>query len=477
MHKALPQNTRLPLSTRLLYGSGTIAFGVKDQGFNALLMLFYNQVVGLPAAWVGAAIMIAMVADALFDLLLGQYSDDFRSRWGRRHPFMYASAIPTAVSYLLLWSPPDFAPAGQFTWLVGVAIVVRFSISLYEIPSTALLAEFTSDYNERTKLVAARYFFGVVSGLLMTILAFQFFLQPTATQPVGHLNAGGYTVYAWVAAVVMLVSVLVSSLGTQKRVSGFAPPPLTERLTIGQTLRAMRAVLTHRSYVSILVASLFYAMAAGLNTALAVYFSTYFWELTASQIATLASSSIIGIVLAFIVVLPTSARFGKKASAMVLFGLSLVAGVTPLTLRLLDAFPANGDPLLLPLLMVQFAFFVMCAIAGSILAVSMVADVTDQIQLETGRRAEGLLFSAATMVNKAVSGMGVFLSGLLLAAVSFPDHAQPGQVAADVLSSLALIYILATTFVSVMAIVCLAYYPITRSHHDNNIRRLSELSE
>jgi len=94
----------LPLSTRLLYGSGTIAFGVKDHGFNALLMLFYNQVVGLPAAWVGSAIMIAMIADALFDPLLGQYSDNVRTRWGRRHPFMYAAALPIAASYLLLWN-------------------------------------------------------------------------------------------------------------------------------------------------------------------------------------------------------------------------------------------------------------------------------------------------------------------------------------------------------------------------------------
>ena len=87
-----------PRRTRLLYGLGTVAFGVKDQGFNALLMLFYNQVIGLPATWVGAAIMIAMVADALFDPLLGQYSDDFRSRWGRRQPFMYAAALPIALS-------------------------------------------------------------------------------------------------------------------------------------------------------------------------------------------------------------------------------------------------------------------------------------------------------------------------------------------------------------------------------------------
>eukprot|EP01034_Spumella_vulgaris_P020841 gene20841-26728_t len=72
---------------------------------------------------------------------------------------------------------------------------------------------------------------------------------------------------------------------------------------------------------------------------------------------------------------------------------------------------------LLWLLMAQFAFTMMTTIAGGILAVSMVADVTDQIQLETGRRSEGLLFSAATMVNKAISGMGIMLAGLLLAFV------------------------------------------------------------
>ena len=190
----------LPLKTRLLYGSGTIAFGIKDHGFNALLMLFYNQVVGLPAAWVGSAIMIAMIADALFDPLLGQYSDNVRTRWGRRHPFMYAAALPIALFYLLLWMPPEMARGAQFAWLVATAILVRFSISLYEIPSTALLAEFTSDYDERTKLVAARFFFGVCGGIAMTVVTFGYFLRPTAAQPVGHLNAGGYVTYAWVAA-------------------------------------------------------------------------------------------------------------------------------------------------------------------------------------------------------------------------------------------------------------------------------------
>lgn len=466
----------LPLKTRLLYGSGTIAFGIKDHGFNALLMLFYNQVVGLPAAWVGSAIMIAMIADALFDPLLGQYSDNVRTRWGRRHPFMYAAALPIALFYLLLWMPPEMARGAQFAWLVATAILVRFSISLYEIPSTALLAEFTSDYDERTKLVAARFFFGVCGGIAMTVVTFGYFLQPTAAQPVGHLNAGGYVTYAWVAAAIMMLSVLISSLGTQKEVLKRPPPPPAVKVPIGRMLREMLGVLVHPAYISILLASLFFAVASGLSLSLSVYFSTYFWELSASQIATVASTAVVGILLAFVVVLPLSARFGKKPAAMLMFGLGLVSSVLPLALRLAGLFPGNGDPLLLWLLMAQFAFTMMTTIAGGILAVSMVADVTDQIQLETGRRSEGLLFSAATMVNKAISGMGIMLAGLLLAFVGFPDNAQPGQVDADALSGLATIYIVTLSVATTIAIICLAYYPISRSRHMENIRRLGEVA-
>jgi Na+/melibiose symporter-like transporter len=385
---------------------------------------------------------------------------------------MYAAALPIALFYLLLWTPPEMTHGAQFVWLVTTAILVRFSISLYEIPSTALLAEFTSDYDERTKLVAARYFFGVCGGIAMTVITFGYFLRPTLAQPVGHLNASGYVTYAWVAAAIMMLSVLISSLGTQKEVLNRPPPPPVVKVPIGQMLREMLGVLVHPAYISILLASLFFAVASGLSLSLGVYFSTYFWELSASQIATVASTAIAGILLAFVVVLPLSARFGKKPAAMLMFSLSLISSILPLALRLAGLFPANGDPLLLWLLMGQFAFNMMTTIAGGILAVSMVADVTDQIQLETGRRSEGLLFSAATMVNKAISGMGIMLAGLLLSFVGFPDNAQPGQVGAGALHGLATIYIAALTVATAIAIICLAYYPISRSSHQENIRRL-----
>ena len=272
----------------------------------------------------------------------------------------------------------------------------------------------------------------------------------------------------------MMLSVLISTLGTQKEVLKRPPPPPAPKVPAGQMLREMLGILVHPAYISILLASLFFAVASGLNLSLAVYFSTYFWELSASQIATIASTAIIGILFAFIVVLPLSARFGKKPAAILMFGLSLISSVTPLILRLVGLFPANGDPLLLWLLMGQFSFGMMTTIAGGILAVSMVADVTDQIQLETGRRSEGLLFSAATMVNKAISGMGIMIAGLLLAFVKFPENAQPGHVPAAALEGLAGIYIAVMSIATIIAIICLAYYPINRSRHLENIRQLGE---
>ncbi len=140
--------------TKLFYGFGSVAFGIKDNGFQTILLLFYNQVIGLPAQLVGAAIMMALFIDAFLDPIVGQISDNLRTRWGRRHPFMYASALPVAVSYLLLWNPPHWSQTAMFFYLVAVAVVVRTFITCYEIPSAALAPELTDDYDQRTAFLS-----------------------------------------------------------------------------------------------------------------------------------------------------------------------------------------------------------------------------------------------------------------------------------------------------------------------------------
>ena len=120
------------LPTRLLYGTGSVADGVKNTTFNTFLLFFYTQVVGLSGSMAGAAIFIALLIDAVTDPLLGSISDNARSRWGRRHPFIYASALPMALCFIGLFNPPRGGQsdqpvpvdAGIHRWRSGIHDVV-----------------------------------------------------------------------------------------------------------------------------------------------------------------------------------------------------------------------------------------------------------------------------------------------------------------------------------------------------------------
>ena len=117
---------RVSPAIKSLYGIGAVAFGVENLALGTLLMLFFNQVVGLPAPWVGAAIMIALIFDGIFDPLIGQWSDRLNSRWGRRHPFMYASALPLAIAFYCLFDPPyGWSNEVMFGYLLFCPAAVR----------------------------------------------------------------------------------------------------------------------------------------------------------------------------------------------------------------------------------------------------------------------------------------------------------------------------------------------------------------
>jgi GPH family glycoside/pentoside/hexuronide:cation symporter len=121
----------LGLGVKLTYGLGSVAFGVSAAVLSAsVLQLYFNQVIGLPAVWVGFAIMISLVADVILDPLIGHWSDNARTRLGRRHPFMYASALPVAVFFYLLWHAPKGLDGPPLLVLaVAMLIAVRVSVA------------------------------------------------------------------------------------------------------------------------------------------------------------------------------------------------------------------------------------------------------------------------------------------------------------------------------------------------------------
>jgi Na+/melibiose symporter-like transporter len=475
--RAHPRARRLTPVTKLFYGFGSVAFGVKDNGFSYFLAFFYAQVMGLPAATVGLAIMFALVVDAFVDPIVGQLSDNTRSRWGRRHPFMYAAAVPVGVSYVLLWNPPKgWEPGLLVIYLASTAILIRSFISCYEVPSSALAAELTTEYDERTRLLSYRYLFGWVGGLAMYGLALSVFLRPTAEFPVGQLNRQGYANYGLFAGGLMLFAILVSAIGTHRQIPFLREPP-SERVTLDRLTRELIGTLANRSFLFILTSNFFYAMGIGLGFSINLYFSTYFWEFSSAQIALFTFASLGAAILAFAAAPRIAKRFDKKPAALILIPLGISVGVAPIVLRLAGAFPTNGSPLLYPLIFVTTIVSVGVGIVGTILFSSMIADVVEDSELKTGRRQEGVFFAATLFIAKAVTGVGIFASGMIISAIRFPAHAKPGQVDPDVIRHLGLVYVPTQAVLYGTATLLLLGYRISRASHAETLRKLAAAAD
>ena len=465
---------RSPLRNKLFYGLGSIAFGVKDNGFTVLLMIFYNQALGVSAAAVGLAIMIALLVDAISDPIIGNFSDNLRTRFGRRHPLMYAAAFPIAISYFALWNPPEGFDTDQLFWyLLGLSVVIRVCISLYEIPSSALVVDIAEDYDDRTNFLSYRYFFGWIGGLTMGVLGFSVFLRPSPEDPSGMLNLDGYMMYGLTASLVMFAAILISSLGTQPLVRNFRQPPPRQKLGASHSIREIWRTLANRAFLTVAGATLFSYAALGIEAAVLTYFRIYFWELTGDQIAFL----LVGNFAAVFVGLFAAPRFaravGKKRAALWIWIAIIV--VTPLLYwaRLLELLPPNGSAVLYWLLFASSFVNTLLAIGIGVVGSSLLADVVEHTAARTGRHAAGLIFSANAFLLKATSGIGAFGAGMILALIEFPEGAKIGEVSQEVLTRLALIEPAIIVVLQAAAFSLILAYPITKAMHAANLRKLA----
>ena len=163
---------KLGFGSKFWFGLGQSAEGMKNAAFGTFLLLYYSQILGLDPRLAGAALLMALAFDALTDPLTGSISDGWRGRFGRRHGFMYAAALPMTVTFYFVWTPPDgLGQMGLFAWMLGWTVLARGAMTLYHVPHLSLGAELTDDYVERTRVVAYRIFFGFVGGASLFAIA------------------------------------------------------------------------------------------------------------------------------------------------------------------------------------------------------------------------------------------------------------------------------------------------------------------
>ncbi len=124
---------------------------------------------------------------------------------------MYFAALPVALGYTFIWNPPGGLEGNElFPYLVVLAVFVRTLITLYEVPSSALVAEMTEVYDERTTMLSYRYFFGWTGGTLMAAFALAYLLVPTETIPNGMFNIDGFSSMGYIAGAVIFVTIMAS---------------------------------------------------------------------------------------------------------------------------------------------------------------------------------------------------------------------------------------------------------------------------
>lgn len=471
---ASPAAPPLGLGTRLSYGAGAVVNGVKNAAFTTYLLFYYNQVVGVPASVVSTAIALTLLVDAFADPFLGRWSDVTRSRWGRRHPFIYGAAVPAALFFALAWFPP--AGLGNFgigVWIFATAALTRMAVSGFEIATSAMNPELTENYRERTRLFSLRYWFGYAGAFGFTAVALSTFFASTPEFPRGQLNPAGYAGFALTGAALVFVAVLVCGLGTHGRIPWLRQAEArSDSPGLATHLREMLAAFSNRGFLAIFGFGVLKYTAIGVYSGTLLYFGTYLWKLNGGQLALLTFDSLVAATIAAPLAPVMSGWLGKRMSSMVFAVGGVALGLTPLVLALNDLFWPTGHPLLVPTLFVNGALYGAMVAISLINTSSMMADVVEDSAVKTGRRDAGTFFAATSFMQQCSAALGIFATGVILSLSGFPEKPAPGQVTDAMVDSLLLHYIPTSMTLWAAGALILCFYPITRARHEANIEVL-----
>jgi Na+/melibiose symporter-like transporter len=471
----MSESRSLAVHTRVAYGIGATAESAIAMAFNTFNFLFYNNVLGLSGTLCGLAVTIALVFDAFSDPLVGSISDRWRSRLGRRHPFLYAAPIPMGVFFFLIYLPPDgLEGLGLFAWFTIFTVLLRTAQTLYQVPHLALGAEMTSGYRERSVLMSYNTIFGLVGTFSVFFLGWSYF----GSLEEGTSNRQGYWVMAGVIAVFSIVVVFASAFFTRDQIPRLSAAPVgLPRFGAGQLILEIRECLANENYRYLVLGLFFLSATLGLHETLSSHLSLFFWELPAEQIRFMVLGAPPGLFVASLLTPRLHSLFNKRNALIAgILGMSLaVAG--PVALRLVGLFPGNESPALFPILcFVKGVSYCMSAVMVISIA-STLADVTDEHELTTGRRQEGVFFAARAFFGKLTSGLGHLLAGLAMDLIAFPVGARPGSIEPEVLVQFGLVAGPLTVLPALVSIAFYARYGIDEARHSEIRRALDRKAE
>ena len=470
---------RASTGTMWTYGLGSIAVGIKNNLLGTYLLIYYNQVLEVNALLVTAALFIALMIDAFTDPMVGIWSDRVRSKWGRRHPFMYAAIIPFAFSYYyILQDPGNLSQTEHFVRLVFLMFILRLSMTFYEIPRGALAPELTKDYDQRTQISGIGMALGWIGGAGIDYIYRAYYLGES------FLNKEAYAEMAFLGGLGIFISTVITTLGTHKHIPSLHKPP--ERKFEWKTfIPEAKETLSNKSWIVLFCSGCIYAFLVGLDTNAGTYYNTFLWQFRPDDIAIYGICMTASIIFFSMYLGPLLARgIEKKKVAVTIFMTSIFLGPLPILLRLIDTyygtnlFPENGTDTLWWIMLFQACITATLGSLGFIIIGSMTMDIVEDVQRTTQRRSEGLLGTVSGMVHKIIGAGGTLLAGVIITMVGFDD---PGATLefkqTTAISEFSIIHVICGFVFPICSTLLILLYNIKKDDHLDNVTDLGYVDQ
>ncbi|MCY4656997.1 MAG: MFS transporter [Gammaproteobacteria bacterium] len=453
------------------YGTAAISFGIKNHAFSYLLLIFATQAMGIPGWQASLALAIAMIWDAVSDLLLGHWSDKTRSRLGRRHPFMYAALVILPISFWCLFNPPAvvFDENLKFAYILVFSILIRTGTTLFEVPSLAQLPELEKDYHRRSRWLSLRHLLMWYGGNGIHTVNLFFWVGAF-----GIAELTGYAIYAYWGAGLIALSIIVSSLGTQSFGKEQAKP--TEMFQLKAIFRELMQIyesLKNKNLAALFFYGLINGAAGGLGAALFLYTTRYFFGFNEKQIGIIGLMVFLAPLITYLVV-PFFGRFGQKKTTAIAILLALIA-IYPLPyVFYLVGFWPDAKFWQIGIFGAVIIFEVVCMMCAAILMDSMMADVVEDSEVNTMRRSEGLFFAARGFGSKAISSLGIVFAGVIVSVVGMESFRSELDMTDSHRLELAAYFLPIWCGLQLLAVTSLSLYKIHKGSHEENLATIEQ---
>ncbi len=438
-------DTKLSVTEKFGYGLGDLASNMFWQMFAIFMAKFYTDVFLLGAATMGTMMLVTRVADAFFDPMIGTIADRTRTRWGHFRPYLVWMAIPMAATAVLAFTSPDLEGSARTVYAYVTLMLMMIAYSSINIPYSALLGVLTPDSKERTSVTSYRFVMALIPVFIIVNL----------TLPMVRYFGGSDTsAYGWqmtmlVYSVFAVLLYFATFAMTRERVH---PPPKQETSLSAD----LKDLLRNRPWVVLCGVGIAALTFGNIRNTVTIFYFENVVPGGSGYFGPVMTTGAVAFILGVMATAPLAKRFGKKNFYLVSMSVTAL-----LTFGFYFVPPENIELVWAANTVINF-----CAAPTAPLVWAMYADTADYSEWKWGRRATGLVFSAASFAQKLGWAIGGAGAGWLLAYFGYlPNVAQSPRTVNGILLMMSIIPAVA----AVAAVVALWFYEID----EDTVKRMS----